>query len=69
MEEEIFLADNEDSSDIFLADDKIDSSINFQDKKIEESNEIDEIYSLLKINEKPENVEYKEYFKSNPKIF
>lgn len=69
MEEEIFLADNEDSSDIFLADDKIDSSINFQDKKIEESNEIDEIYSLLKINEKPENVDYKEYFKSNPKIF
>ena len=69
MEEEIFLADNEDSSDIFLADDKIDSSKNFQDKKIEESNEIDEIYSLLKINEKPENVDYKEYFKSNPKIF
>ena len=31
MEEELFLADNEDSSDIFLADDKIDSSINFED--------------------------------------
>lgn len=69
MEEEIFLADNEDSSDIFLADDKIDSSVTIQDKNIEEKNEIDEIYSLLKISEKPEKVDFKEYFKSNPKVF
>ena len=69
MDEEIFLADTEDSSDIFFPDDKIDSSVNLQDKNIVENNEIDEIYSLLKISEKPEKVDFKEYFKSNPKIF
>ena len=69
MEEELFLADNEDSSDIFLADDKIDSSINFEDKNNEEINEIDDVYEILKISERTENVDFKEYFKSNPKIF
>lgn len=69
MEEEIFLADTEDSSDIFFANDENDNSNKIQNHVIDETNEIDEIYSLLKISGKPEKVDFKEYFKSNPKIF
>ena len=69
FEEEIFLADTNDSSDIFLANDEDDFVNKVQNRDVPESNEIDEIYSLLKISEKPEKVEFKEYFKSNPKIF
>ena len=69
LEEEIFLADTNDSSDIFLANDEDDFVNKVQNRDVPESNEIDEIYSLLKISEKPEKVEFKEYFKSNPKIF
>ena len=69
LEEEIFLADTNDSSDIFLANDEDNFANKVQNRDVPESNEIDEIYSLLKISEKPEKVEFKEYFKSNPKIF
>lgn len=69
MEEELFLADTNEASDIFLADDESYSSAKIENPNIEETNEIDEIYSLLKISEKPEKIDFKEYFKSNPKIF
>lgn len=68
-EEELFLADTNDASDIFFADDEINSSVKIEKTIVEETNEIDEIYSLLKISEKPGNIDFKEYFKSNPKIF
>ena len=69
MEEEIFLADTNDASDIFLADGVNVSTEKLENKDIKETNEIDEIYSLLKISEKPERIDFKEYFKSNPDIF
>lgn len=76
LDEEIFLADNNDSSEIFLADNP--SSIYKSTPKNlpaeqntgnENSYEVDKIYTILKISEKPEKVDFKEYFKSNPEIF
>lgn len=80
FEEELFLANAEDSQVFFLADDENSSEDNerktgFSEAKKEKQNpasnssEIDEVYSLLKISEKPEKVDFKEYFKSNPEIF
>lgn len=76
LDEEIFLADNNDSSEIFLADEA--SSLYKSNPKNllaeqntgnENSYEVDKIYTILKISEKPEKVDFKEYFKSNPEIF
>src|SRR5574344_447408 len=47
--------------EIFLADTTDSSDIFFA--------EDDEIYNLLKISEKHERIDFKEYFKSNPEIF
>lgn len=69
FEEEIFLADNNDSSDIFFAEDAPIVSKEVKETVNEEFSEVDEIYNLLKISEKPERVDFKEYFKSNPEIF
>ena len=69
FEEEIFLADNNDSSDIFFAEDDPIVSKEVKETVNEEFSEVDEIYNLLKISEKPERVDFKEYFKSNPEIF
>lgn len=71
LDEEIFLADNNDSSEIFLADNL--PSFYESKSKIspdeQNSYEVDKIYTILKISEKPEKVDFKEYFKSNPEIF
>lgn len=69
LDEEIFLADTTDSSDIFLAEDSSIVSKEIKETVTEDSSEVDEIYNLLKISEKPERVDFKEYFKSNPEIF
>ena len=69
FEEEIFLADNNDSSDIFFAEDAPIVSKEVKETVNEEFSEVDEIYNILKISEKPERVDFKEYFKSNPEIF
>ena len=69
FDDEIFLADDNDSSDLFLPEDTINVP---QEKPIQVNDktyEVDEIYTLLKISEKPERVEFKEFFKSNPEIF
>lgn len=76
LDEEIFLADNNDSSEIFLAD-EAPSLYKSNPKNLpaeqntgnENSYEVDKIYTILKISEKPEKVDFKEYFKSNPEIF
>lgn len=69
LDEEIFLADTTDSSDIFFAEDDSTISKEIKENITEDSSEVDEIYNLLKISEKPERIDFKEYFKSNPEIF
>ena len=76
LDEEIFLADNNDSSEIFLADEASSlyksnpkNLLREQNTGNENSYEVDKIYTILKISEKPEKVDFKEYFKSNPEIF
>lgn len=69
LEEELFLADSNDSGEIFLADSTPAISHEAGKEEIIESNEVEEIYTLLRIAEKPEKLDFKEYFKSNPEIF
>lgn len=83
-DEALFLAEIEDSSELFLADihedtiSQISSSIpanensNAQtyEKSLENDfSELEQTYAVLKIKDKPANVGFKEYFKSNPEIF
>lgn len=83
-DEELFLADIEDSSDIFLADvqedDNSETSANFSvnensnsqargENQENDFSELEQVYAVLKIESKPDNVDFKEYFKSNPEIF
>lgn len=59
-DEELFLADiqNENSN----------SKVCEKNQKIDFS-ELEQTYAVLKIKDKPANVDFKEYFKSNPEIF
>ena len=83
-DEALFLAEIEDSSELFLADiqedsiSQISSSIpanensNFQtyEKNLENDfAELEQAYADLKIKDKPNDIEFKEYFRSNPEIF
>lgn len=70
-EEEFYLGDNVDDFDFYLGDSIEDVE---EDKK--DVTEIDasykellDVYELLKIQEKPYEVGYEEYFKDNPEIF
>lgn len=83
-DEALFLAEIEDSSELFLAHiqedsiSQISSSIpanensNFQahEKNLENDfAELEQVYADLKIKDKPNGIEFKEYFRSNPEIF
>lgn len=83
-DEELFLADIEESSDIFLADVQEDNipeaSANFSANESSNTqacgenhendfSELEQTYAVLKIGEKPSKLDFKEYFKSNPEIF
>lgn len=83
-DEELFLAEIEDSSELFLADIQENNipkiSASFSDTKNNNSqtyeqspendfSELEQTYAVLKIKDKPTNVDFKEYFKSNPEIF
>ena len=83
-DEELFLADIEEDSQLFLADVQeenisqasVDMPVNENsDFQTEEKNsekdfsELEQVFAILKIAEKPANVDFKEYFKSNPDIF
>lgn len=57
-DEELFLAENESS--------------NFQahEKNLEHDfSELEQVFAILKIKDKPNSIEFEEYFKSNPEIF
>ncbi len=69
FEEEIFLADNNDSSDIFFADDSTEKNQERQTSINTNKYEVDDVYSLLKIAEKDEKTDFKVYFRDNPEIF
>ena len=69
FEEEIFLADNNDSSDIFFADDSTEKNQERQISINTNKYEVDDVYSLLKIAEKDEKTDFKVYFRDNPEIF
>lgn len=83
-DEELFLAEIEDSSELFLADmqeneiPKISTPIstnrnsNSQAYKKNLGNDfsdLEQTYAVLKIADKPNSIDFKEYFKSNPEIF
>ena len=65
FEEEIFLADNNDSSDIFFADDSTEKNQERQTSINTNKYEVDDVYSLLKIAEKDEKTDFKVYFRDN----
>lgn len=71
--QELFIANsNDEESEIYLADSENQKSeLNRNLKFSDENNfdELEEIYDILKISEKPQNLTFEEYFKSNPEIF
>ena len=83
-DEDLFLADSDESSEIFLADaqdndepqefDVIPVSAD-TNSRIEEKmpgtdfSELEQAWLVLKIAEKPTDIDFEEYFKSNPEVF
>ena len=83
-DEYLFLADSDESSEIFLADAQdndapsefnvipvsADTNSHIEEKSPKtDFSELEEVYAVLKIADRPTNVGFKEYFKSNPDIF